>query len=178
MFFRQAGRPARISLLKTMKKIVNPFSPVAGTSEYNCFGCSPANEKGLHLEFWEDENGIIAKWQSREEFEGWTGVLHGGIQATLLDEAAAWLVFIKLKTAGVTKQLNVEYPKPAFINKGEFVVKAVLLSVDKNIARIRSVLYDGEGIICALAEIQYFCFPERIARAKYNYPGVEAFYAE
>ncbi|MDD4755282.1 MAG: PaaI family thioesterase [Prolixibacteraceae bacterium] len=161
-----------------MRKIVNPFSPVAGVGEYNCFGCSPANDKGLHLEFWEDGDEIIAKWQPRKEFEGWTGVLHGGIQATLLDEAAAWLVFIKLKTAGVTAQLSVEYPKPAFISKGEFTVKAILVSFQKNIAKIRSILYDGDGHICATSDAEYFCFPEKIARAKYNYPGVEAFYAE
>jgi len=130
------------------------------------------------MEFWEDGDEIIAKWQPRKEFEGWTGVLHGGIQATLLDEAAAWLVFVKLKTTGVTIQLRVEYPKPAFITKGEFTVKASLVSVQKNIARIKSVLINPEGKICAKADAEYFCFPERIARAKYHYPGIEAFYAD
>ena len=161
-----------------MRKIVNPFLPVADTGQYNCFGCSPSNDKGLHLEFWEEGDEIIAKWPPGKDFEGWTGVLHGGIQATLLDEVASWLVFVKLKTAGVTTQLNVQYLKPAFISKGDFTVKAILLSFQKNVARISSKLYDAEGNICATAEAEYFCFPERIARAKYNYLGIEAFYAD
>lgn len=161
-----------------MKKIVNPFSQVAESCEYNCFGCSPHNERGLRLEFWEDGEEIVAKWQPKKEFEGWIGVLHGGIQATLLDEVAAWLVFIKLKTAGVTMQLSVDYPKPAFISKGAFTVKANLLSFQKNIARIKTTLYDGDDKICATAVAEYFCFPEKIARAKYNYPGAKAFYTE
>jgi uncharacterized protein (TIGR00369 family) len=161
-----------------MRKIVNPFVPVADTGQYNCFGCSPSNDIGLHLEFWEEEDEVLAKWQPRKEYEGWTGVLHGGIQATLLDEVAAWLVYVKLKTAGVTTQLNVRYSKRAFISKGDFTAKAILLSYQENLARINSKLYDAKGNICATAEVEYFCFPEKIAREKFNYPGIEAFYAD
>jgi len=161
-----------------MRKIVNPFAPVAHTGGYNCFGCSPANKIGLHLEFWEDGDEIIAKWKPRKEFEGWTGILHGGIQATLLDEAAAWLVFIKLKTAGVTSKLNITYSKPVFISKGELTIKAGLVSMQKNIATINCALYDGEDCLCTTAEAEYFCLPENIARTKYYYPGVDAFFSD
>lgn len=160
-----------------MRKIKNPFSPLASKDTYNCFGCSPANDRGLHLEFWEDGEELVARWTPQKSYEGWIGVLHGGIQATLLDEAAAWLVFIKLKTAGVTANLTISYPKPVFISKGEITVRAKLLAVKKRIAKIECTLFDGEGEVCAMAEASYFCFPERIARAKYNYPGVEAFFA-
>lgn len=161
-----------------MKKINNPFAHAAASGEYNCFGCSPANEHGLHLEFWEDGDELVAKWQPQKMYEGWTGVLHGGIQATLLDEAAAWLVFVKLKTAGVTATLNISYAKPAYISKGEITVRARLISTEKRLARIECTLQDGEGGICAKAEVTYFCFPEKIARAKYNYPGADAFISE
>lgn len=158
-----------------MKKIKNPFAVAAENDAYNCFGCSPANEHGLHLRFWKDGEDIVALWQPQKTYEGWIGVLHGGIQATLMDEAAAWLVFVKLKTAGVTTALNISYSKPALISKGEITVRARLISVEKRLARIECNLQDGEGIICAKAEATYFCFPEKIARAKYNYPGAEAF---
>ena len=38
-----------------MKKLINPYLEKQG---YNCFGCSPKNPIGLHLEFWEDINRI------------------------------------------------------------------------------------------------------------------------
>jgi uncharacterized protein (TIGR00369 family) len=160
-----------------MKKITNPFAHAAETGGYNCFGCSPANNHGLHLEFWEDGDEVIARWSPQKAYEGWIGVLHGGIQATLLDEVAAWLVFVKLKTAGVTTRLNVEYPKAVFLSKGEITVRARLIATDKRIATIGCNLTDGEGTICTRAEATYFCFPEKIARAKYNYPGADAFFA-
>lgn len=157
-----------------MKKIVNPFAHVS-KEVYHCFGCSPANEHGLHLEFWEDGDELVARWQPRKTYEGWKNILHGGIQATLLDETAAWLVFVKLKTAGVTTEMHVNYANPVFISKGEVIIRARLVSQEKRLAKIACRLADGEGKICASAEVTYFCFPEKIARTKYNYPGAEAF---
>lgn len=146
--------------------------------EYNCFGCSPFNDIGLQLEFWEDGEALLATWQPRKSLEGWTGVLHGGIQASLLDELAGWIVLIKVKTSGVTADMNIQYLKPTFIAKGEITVKGQLLSFENRRAKIACSLFDGQMEECVKAEITYFCFPEKIARAKYHYPGVEAFFSE
>ena len=42
------------------------------------------------------------------EFAGFHDILHGGIQATMMDEIASWVVLVKLDTSGVTYPL--EYP--------------------------------------------------------------------
>ncbi|MEN8116136.1 MAG: PaaI family thioesterase [Bacteroidota bacterium] len=159
-----------------MKKIINPWKNPGTRNDYNCFGCSPHNELGLQLEFWEDGEELIAKWMPRKLLEGWMGVLHGGIQATLLDEIGGWVVMIKMKTAGVTSEMNVSYLKPVKISKGELTIKGRLVSSDGRIAKIACSLTDSDGIVCAKAEISYFYFPERIAKARYKYPGIEAFY--
>lgn len=157
-----------------MQKINNPFSH-AGSDVYNCFGCSPANALGLHLEFWLDGEQLVALWEPKKAYEGWVGILHGGIQATLMDEAAAWLVFVNLKTAGVTIELTTRFLKPAGISKGQIKIRATLLSFEKRVAKIKCSLEDGQGVVCATSDVSYYCFPETIARAKYNYPGSDAF---
>lgn len=160
-----------------MRKIKNPFTAMdSSRKEYNCFGCSPFNDIGLKLEFWEDGEEVMAKWRPRKSMEGWLGVLHGGIQASLLDELAGWLVMVKLQTAGVTEALNVQYLKPVYISKGEITVKGRILSFKDKRAQIECILFDGEKTECAKANLNYFCFPEKIARAKYHYPGKEAFF--
>ncbi len=128
------------------------------------------------MQFREDEETLIAKWQPRKSLEGWMGVLHGGIQATLLDEMAGWVVLIKLKTAGVTTSLNVEFLKPVLISKGEITIIGKVISTEKRQALISCTLLDGNGEECVRAEAGYFCFPENIAKTKYHYPGIEAFY--
>lgn len=146
--------------------------------DYNCFGCSPFNEIGLQLDFWENGEELLAKWQPRKSLEGWMGVVHGGIQASLIDELAGWIVLIKMKTAGVTSELNVRYLKPVNISKGEITVVGKLVASEKKLATILVELLDGEGQKCATANVVYFCFPENIAKAKYNYPGHNAFYEQ
>lgn len=160
-----------------MKKIKNPFTEKdTSRKEYNCFGCSPFNKNGLHLEFWEDGDEIMAKWQPQKSMEGWLGVLHGGIQATLVDELAGWIVLLKKNTAGVTSALHIDYLKPVYITKGKVTIKGKLISSEGRIAKIECSLLDGDGNECLRAKADYFCFPEKIAKAKYHYPGVEAFY--
>jgi len=161
-----------------MIKIRNPFTDMGTQHDYNCFGCSPYNEIGLQLDFWEKDEELIAKWKPRKSLEGWMDVVHGGIQASLIDELAGWIVLIKMKTAGVTSELNVRYLKPVNISKGEITITGKLVSVDKRLAKISVELFDGEGQKCALADVVYFCFPEKIAKAKYHYPGYNAFYKQ
>jgi uncharacterized protein (TIGR00369 family) len=161
-----------------MIKIRNPFVEMGSRHDYNCFGCSPFNEIGLQLEFWEDGDELSAKWHPRKSLEGWRNVVHGGIQAALLDELAGWIVLIKMKTSGVTSTLNVKYLKPVNISKGEITVKGKVIESDRKTATISAVLFDGEGVECATAEAIYYCLPENIARARYHYPGHHAFYYE
>jgi len=71
-----------------MRKIRNPYAET-GKTDNQCFGCSPNNPIGLHLEFWEKGEEVIAKWIPRKSLQGFRDVLHGGIQATLLDELAS-----------------------------------------------------------------------------------------
>ncbi len=159
-----------------MKKIINPFIEIGNKHNYNCFGCSPFNEIGLQLDFWEEGDYLIAKWQPRKSLEGWNGILHGGIQATLLDELGGWIVMIKMKTAGVTAEMNVEYIKPLTLSKGEITIKGRLIAVEKRIAKIECSLFDKDGVEYAKGKLNYFHFPENIAKERYFYPGIEAFY--
>ena len=58
-----------------------------------CFGCGPANEKGLHIRSFpsdDDEQVVVAEWQAQTHHESFTGMLSGGIIGTLLDCHCNW----------------------------------------------------------------------------------------
>lgn len=42
-----------------MRKIINPWKDMEG---YNCFGCSPDNEAGVRMVFYEDGDEIVSVW--------------------------------------------------------------------------------------------------------------------
>ena len=153
------------------RKINNPYPP----NEYKCFACSPSNPAGLKLEFEEEGEYIYARWKPDENFQGYNNVVHGGIIATLLDEVSAWNISVKVGTAGVTKNLNIEYIKPLFLSKGEATARARLIKWDEKQALLESEVFDSSGTLCAKAVSTFFLYPETIARRKFHYPGREAF---
>lgn len=155
------------------RKIINPF---IGQTDYNCFACSPDNPAGLKMTFTEDGDEVISRWAPPVGMQGYTNVLHGGIQATLLDEIASWLVYLKLQTAGVTSSMSIKYRHPVFINQEEILIKARLKERKSKLAEIETFLFDSNGKLCTEAVVHYFIFTENIAKEKYRYPGIKAFY--
>jgi uncharacterized protein (TIGR00369 family) len=81
-------------------------------AQNRCFGCGPANASGLHLEFLLAADGsVVALPTIPDTFEGPHGYLHGGVIATLLDEAMSKAVRARGLTA-MTRQIEVEYLRP------------------------------------------------------------------
>ena len=156
-----------------MKKISNPFTRLG---EFNCFGCSPKNKFGLKMVFVEEEEKIISFWQPLEYYQGYHNVLHGGIQATLMDEIASWVVFVKLKTAGVTHEMKVKYKKPLYTNEGKLKVIGKLIKHKMNLAIIKTEIKNSKDEICARGEITYYLFSKEVAQSKLSYPRDDDFY--
>lgn len=148
---------------KKLTKIENPFTNSPG---YFCFACSPQNDHGLHMSFYEDEDSVYCKWKPKEYFQGYKNIIHGGIQATLVDEVAGWFIMHKLKTAGLTKNLNVSYISKIFTNQGNVFLKASLLEKEKKNAVILVELSNSDGKICTRATVEFFILPSKIAAKK------------
>jgi acyl-coenzyme A thioesterase PaaI-like protein len=154
------------------KKVLNPYKELPG---YRCFGCSPDNENGLRMEFENDGEYIISRWDPRSCFQGYLNVLHGGIQATLLDEIASWVIMVHLKTGGVTSRLEMRYLKKVMVNEGPLLIRAKLLEQRHRIASIKAELFNAAGELASEATVQYFLLSEEMAKEKLAYPGVEKF---
>lgn len=157
-----------------MKKIQNPYAK-SGREEYQCFGCSPKNPIGLQLEFWNEGEAVVAKWMPRKLLEGFADVLHGGIQATLMDEIASWAVQTQCKTVGVTSSMEITYRRPVLISAGEIVLRATIREAGTRMAIVETELLGNDGKLCASAVVKYFLFNAEKAAADYFYPGADAF---
>src|SRR5512138_138839 len=55
-----------------------------------CFGCGPANPKGLHIRSFVKGAEVVAEWHPAKEYEAFEGMLSGGIIGTLLDCHCNW----------------------------------------------------------------------------------------
>jgi acyl-coenzyme A thioesterase PaaI-like protein len=155
-----------------VRPIKNPFVNQPG---YGCFGCSPQNEQGLKMSFSEEGEEVICAWEPEQRFAGYGGILHGGIQATLHDEIASWLVFVKLSTAGFTERLEIDYRSPVRIDSGSLVLRSRLDRLEGNRAYIKTSLFDAKGKLGSESLAVFFTLPQRIARKKMAFPEDGAF---
>lgn len=89
-----------------------------------CFGCGGANERGMRLTFEQDDEArrIRGTFRLGPEYAGGAGFVHGGIIATLLDEAMGKVSRFRGLRA-VTAELTIEYLKPVRVDE-EFVIEA------------------------------------------------------
>lgn len=55
-----------------------------------CFGCGPANEKGLRIRSFVQGDEVVATWQPETYHEAFPGMLNGGIIGSLLDCHCNW----------------------------------------------------------------------------------------
>lgn len=55
-----------------------------------CFGCGPANEKGLRIRSFVRGDEVVAEWMPQPQYEAFSGVLNGGIIGALLDCHSNW----------------------------------------------------------------------------------------
>ena len=55
-----------------------------------CFGCGPANERGLRIKSFVEGDELVARWRAEEHHQAFGGVLNGGICGALLDCHSNW----------------------------------------------------------------------------------------
>jgi acyl-coenzyme A thioesterase PaaI-like protein len=61
-----------------------------------CFGCGPANERGLRIRSFERGDEVVAEWKAEKHHEAFDGMLSGGICGTLLDCHSNWAATVHL----------------------------------------------------------------------------------
>lgn len=91
--------------------------------ENKCFGCGGANPAGMQLTFEQDnvKRRIVGRFILGEAYQGGGGMAHGGIIATLLDEAMGKVCRFR-QVRAVTAELTVQYLKPVKVDE-EIVVE-------------------------------------------------------
>lgn len=156
-----------------MEKLRNPFTAKEG---YNCFGCSPNNPLGLRLTFYEENDEIISSWIPDINFQGYFNLLHGGIQATLMDEIASWTVYVKVKTAGFTCKADIRYLKPVGMDQGPVTLRSKVKQMRRNLADIEVKLFDKNNTLCSEGILTFFTFPLDQSKQSMYYPDHAEFY--
>lgn len=116
----------------------------------NCFACGKNNPNGLRLSFEVDKDKQTVKttFVASPVFQGWDGIVHGGILSTLLDEAMANLVY-QLGYQAVTASIEIRFKKPAPILE-PLLVYGEVTEVSKRLIRAKAHIAKNDGTIVAV----------------------------
>jgi len=115
----------------------------------HCFGCGPDNPEGMRLRFTLDEarKTFVCRVKLSHRYVGPPGHAHGGVIATMLDEAMGKVNQLRHVIA-LTKEMTVEYLKPVPLGKPLIVEgheRSVRGRVHTNVAEVR----DQQGTVLA-----------------------------
>ena len=113
--------------------------------------------------YWDGEK-IVSVWRANPNFVSWIDTLHGGIQATLLDEICGWVVFYQLQTSGVTAKMEMRYRKPVSTLWPYVQLNARLVEQRRNIAIVHGEILSPDGMCCAECTCTYFLYTGDKAR--------------
>jgi uncharacterized protein (TIGR00369 family) len=130
---------------------------------HNCFACGTLNAHGLRLELHSQDGRCWSEVALPKRFEGWDGIAHGGIVATILDEVMAWAL-IDRGALGVTARIAVDFKRPVRVGhriRGEgWVVDA-----RRRLLRTGGRIFDpSSGDVLATAEGTYVAVPDERRR--------------
>jgi acyl-coenzyme A thioesterase PaaI-like protein len=120
-----------------------------------CFGCGPANPRGLRIESRVEGEEVVAEFRPEKHHEAFEGVLSGGIIGTLLDchsnWTAAWALMIRAGSGRppctVTAEYHVRLLRPA-PTAGPVTLRARPVEVKEERAAVEATLSAG-GQVCA-----------------------------
>lgn len=123
--------------------------PIDRAAVSRCFGCGQQNQEGLKLEFFKYDDGTVeTRHRTASHHCGLDTVVHGGIQATILDEVMGVAAQLSLPTdasnlACVTAEMHLSYRKPVPM-ADELVARARVEEVDGRDMHVLGAILDAD----------------------------------
>ena len=134
-------------------------------AENMCFGCSPHNERGLQVRFTHVGPGQVeGRYTAAPHTCGAPGIVHGGVQAALLDEAIGFAVHAHATDGAperdpwtdpvVTVEFDLRYRKPVLVG-AELVLRGEVLRVEDRDYHALGEIRDPDGAVLTSATARW-----------------------
>ncbi len=113
----------------------------------HCFACGMENLDGLRLQWIIEGLTTTTQFTPDRKYQGWKGIVHGGILATLLDEAMTRLPCLVYGGA-VTAEMTVRFVAPAKI--GELLlIRGEIVGESRKIVEMKASVHSTSGTLIA-----------------------------
>lgn len=119
-----------------------------------CFACGEDNPISLGLDFEKTgEKTVKAEFKPKKEYQGYKGIMHGGLISTLLDEAMAKVLSLN-NIFALTAKMNIRFKKPVSIDQ-KLVITAEIVKNKTGLYFTEAELRNINGELFAEAEAKF-----------------------
>jgi acyl-coenzyme A thioesterase PaaI-like protein len=115
-----------------------------------CYACGEQNDRGLHMEFRREGERTVCDYTPCAYQQGYPGRMHGGLVATMIDEAMGWAVY-GAQQWGATARLNVRFRRPVHLDQ-TLRIEAWVTANRRRLIELRAEVRDGGGALVAEGE--------------------------
>ncbi len=119
-----------------------------------CFGCGPNNPIGLKLGFQWDGKTAKAEFTPTEFYQGWPGLVHGGIIVCMLDEAMGWVVLSEGMNC-ITAEMQVKLKRPVPINEPLVITSSITKKTRKLVKTKAAVCLKDATLVAEATGVQF-----------------------
>ncbi|HEX4204073.1 MAG TPA: PaaI family thioesterase [Ktedonobacteraceae bacterium] len=150
------------------------------TTDYQrCFACGQQNPYGLQMNFRLEGTSVVSDFQPRAEYQGFPGVIHGGIIATIFDEALNRTSMLADQPGwSMTGRLEIRYRR--HVPYGPLLRVTGWLGQQRGRmlqANGKLTLADDESVVLAEAQGTFMMLqPEMRNKLMQEYPGMRDFF--
>ena len=132
----------------------------------HCFVCGMQNPIGLGLQFTDDgESTVRAEVTVPDQYNGYPGVVHGGIVAAILDEVSGRALLARghdIKNLFVTLKMEVRYRHPTPTNTPLTAIGSIVEAKERK-AQVRGEIRLPDGTVTAEADCIVIRPPDEFA---------------
>ena len=115
-------------------------------SEGLCFGCGENNPIGLKLSFRQDGKTVTAEFTPTKHYQGWPGIVHGGIIICMLDEAMGYAGHFEGVTC-LTAKMEIQLRRLALVDESLIITSTITKNTRKLIeTKAKVSLRDGSVV--------------------------------
>lgn len=127
---------------------------------HHCFACGTENPIGLNLQFYRLGDAVYSEITLDRQYEGWEGVVHGGIVSTLLDEVMSWAIMYAKKVFLVTRKMDIKYIRPVLVGTPLRVAGRLMDDSEPPKIRARAEIRDDQGSLLVRSHAEFVEVPE------------------
>jgi uncharacterized protein (TIGR00369 family) len=129
----------------------------------NCFVCGLESAVGLKVRF--DDNGVDevqVKYTVDDQYQGYPGVVHGGVVAAMLDEVAGRVMMIDDHNRFfMTARMTLRYRRPV-PTETELTMVGRLVSETRRAVQAHAEVRLPDGSVAAEAEVTLVPMPDSV----------------